>query len=1311
MSKLVSFVLNKPASSGELTAAQSAAQAAADAVISQSGNKNSVLSLPTEKIRESVPEAPVLQETFQPLGDPNAMERIEREAEQGRFLEGAAQENLLAPGVFAQATPEQAQDQYLDQLAHERTRPAEQIFDQTQGVITLPVNARKGVVSTMTEDISKMEEMLDVETGTAGGGKAPWYQAMQKLGMAESVTPGSPKLKAVRGAGGMAYLAVVGALASLEADKETQNNQKIHKEPGSGVSAEAAAGDVEGTSTADSALSRFVFAERIADAFEKLTTNPQNLDVATGEVKGVGGSSVLNQEEKRGLGAFIMEVMKKNDMLFEGDEADSGGSYIRERKAGTGAGKQYEYFATKKGMKLLHDLSPTMEKLIPELSRPVSLAPLRRGEYFGEKALVQQKITRVPIRRGRAGVEYTPDNPRPGSPSRIMNQAMDVMGTMPNIISGHKLAMTDMMLNDIRNKAEEGKQLAKQMLMENDQVDIDTLPPYKELKDAGDEAGLALRREAQTKLTMYRDMILGGMMPDPNRPGQLIRDENRTPLESPFAKLFGQDVATVLEIANASWLASRRKKDVMWDGTKWVYTKSGEVDPDTGEVIKAKTEVSPKFVDQIEKQITEKTANEKISVEIGYERRSPQQGGQAHRAFANEVVQSEMIKAEKTRDQAYGRSGYKRDDNGIWQKEGNPQVFYYGVTAIGNSSRLMITNTELNYQSNKLARFMVDNPRPSLFTKGGKKDKNFRYLTARALLDAADTFSPEALIDLFNSKETQDVITPIAQRVYRASQAGDPAALAAAIQEAQAAEGVIADEWEGNGEWGFQVDALHEWGKYADAADGAQLQTRMKAEVDGINNGSSIQGLQFGDRDILKRAGILWEEGNRAGEGDRESVIPEDNMRGFVFSKIMEDDGDGGLLGLRDVTAKSMRELGAGDVEAGEAAAKELLNWIARKGKKKFIKIPLMTTIYGKPHNMHGDHVRSFLTEKWGEIQQELNLPDKALRPVSTILTKVISNGLKAGLTSALLHQDVIKYSSGWMFNMMNVIPEIRGANGYVVQAGGVDYIPVLDEKGVEKTVPVTLYDMSGGVRASAKPKSQSRISLHKSVPSAAAKKKDGKVGNITRNQLAVNGTHNIDATVAQKTLIEAKRKKGDTFWGQQVFDAFIGDLDSLEDLLDISNRVFYEVNRDYSMLRAELDAYKDAQQLFKARVDEATKNEEVWDVAAKDSPYRSIEAFGKSFFGSDKFKNFDEALQVMMDFGFEVGEGGGVMFLSQHHKKTPMEVYKFVKYMEENFLGNLDVPVVDAFHYAIKKTEADIAEFREELEDRVKRGKIRQFN
>ena len=1225
MSKLVSLSIGANPT-GEATAAQIAAGAAADKVLAQAQTQDtSVVATPTEQLADVVPQA--LQENV-PTGSPEAFARLEEAAGRGEILTQAQEEGVVKPGVFAEASPAQAQEAYIGQLQAEQTRTPEQSFDFEQGVVTLPLSSRANdnVVAKITSDVSKVESAFtgaQAATPKTTPELLPAYNALQRLGLTQEasgrgVTAGSVQPK--QGVGAAAYLSFLSALRSLENDRE-QGKLTGKDQPKGGLSADQAAEGTQGP-TEDQYTNRFAFVERIADSFEKMVAQPTNLNPQTGESQGLGFRSQLSKEERLSLGNMIAQTMTEAGLMTGEDTTADSPEYVHEHSIGTGAGKAYEYGVTAQGWKQLQAVAPALAQMIPTLARNVSQTPLPNGGFVGEAALGQQRITRTPL---------------PGKPSKTMLDAMDVMGTMPNMISDHKSKMVEMMLTDIDQRKQQIKDQAKQAVNWDERKA--QLPPAAERSPQDQEAYGALIQEYIK-----------------------AHDELSAQLESPFAILFGQDLETVQDIAEASEIGSRKAKKAYWDGEKWMgKTKGGE-----------DYAMSKSMSDQLDAAFPDKETDVIVEAELQALTRSPQQGGQFHRPFAEEVVQSEWGKAQQTLADA--------------MEQKNKGVFYHGVTAIGNSSRLMITSTQLNYQANKLARFMTDNPRPSTLTKGGAKDKKFRYLVARAMMADADTFTPDQLLKRFNNQQTQDVIAPIARKLYQATESGNVQALGEAIKEAQAAEAVIAAEWEGNGEWGFPVDALHEWGKYLAAPEGSQVSTRLKAEVDGINNGSSIQGLQFGDEGIMKRAGILYDP-----EG--ESVIPEGNMRGYIYNQMIQPDDNAGLVGLIDVPKKHITKLG------GDDAAASLLKSVADKDLvKKLVKIPLMTTIYGKPYDMHGDHARKFVNANW----RKLGLKQDQIKAASAMFTKVIANGLDRGLNTALTHQKVIKYTSGWMFNMMDEIPQIVGPNGYVVQAGGRRY---LGETGGDDRLLVTMNTLNEEGKKAGK-KRPSYIGVTKTEPSATAAKKGGAIGSITRNQLAVNGTHNIDATIAQLTLIRAKKQAGPKFWGQQVFDAFIGDLDSLEMLLDIGNKTFHQVNSTYNMLEAEYDAYKESRSRFNATVAEAQANNETWDIG-EEGKYRGIYQFLKSKLKDDiAWDDADKAHTFYGQFGIQVDEDGMSM---DNTVFTPKQVKAMVDYAEENFHGPLGKNVNDSFRDSIRETNARRKEFRKKL--LRMRKFIRQFN
>ena len=1248
MSKLVSLSIGANPT-GEATAAQIAAGAAADKILAQAQTQDtSVVATPTEQLADVVPQA---LETITPTGSEQGLSNIGFAAERGEIL---TQPNPEVPGVFAQANPEQAIEQYRGQLKAEQTRTPEQTFDFDQGVITMPVNSRMNdnVVAKLTSDVSKVESAFTgahAATPKTTPDLLPAFSALERLGLTQEasgrgITAGSVQPKT--GVGAAAYLAFMSALKSIEND-QVQGKLTGKDQPKGGLTADQAASDVEAP-TEDQYTNRFAFVERIADSFEKLVAQPTNVNPQTGEASSLGFRSQLSKEERLSLGNMISQTMTEAGLMTAGDVDKESPQYVHEHAIGTGDGRAYEYAPTAKGMKQLHALAPSLAQMIPTLARNVSQTPLRNGGFVGEAALGQQRITRTPL---------------PGEPTTTMLSAMNIMGTMPNMISDHKSKMVEMMLTDIDQRKQQIKDQAKQ------QVNYDARK--KELNTnpmTGEQYAKSSERNEEQQEAF----------------GQLVRDyvaahdAVAAKMESPFAILFGQDLKTLDDITKESMTGSRKTRKAYWDGEKWMAPGKTKKDPHT--------ELTKNQAAQMDALFPDKEIDVVVEGEIQNLQRSPKQGGQYHRPFAEEVVQSEWGKAQQTLDDA------------LEQK--NKGVFYHGVTAIGNSSRLMITSTQLNYQANKLARFMTDNPRPSTLTKGGAKDDKFRYLVARAMMDAADEYTPEELVKRFNSPTTQEVIAPIARDLYAATQSGNTQLLGDAIKRAQAAKETIAAEWEGNGEWGFPVDALHEWGKYLAAPEGSQVSTRLKAEVDGINNGSSIQGLQFGDEGIMKRAGVFYEHSDflksELTKDPDGKVIPGGNMRGFIWNIMIENDDDWGIRGLKDVQKKYITKLN------GQDAAVEMVQRIASEDLvKKFVKLPLMTTIYGKPYDMHGDHARKFVNKHYAK----LGLRQDQIQAASAVLTKVIANGLDGGLNTALNHQKVIKGTSGWLFNMMDEIPQIKGPNGYIVQSGGRRY---LGDTGGSDRLLVTMNQLDQVGKKAGK-KRPSYIGVTKTEPSATAAKKGGSIGSITRNQLAVNGTHNIDATVAQLTLIRAKKELGPHFWGQQVFDAFIGDLDSLETLLDIGNKTFSQVNTTYNMLEAEYDAYKESRQRFNDRVNKAQAADETWTID-EDSKWRGIYNFLRVKMDEDVWAKDPHTFYAQFGIKAEkVGNAKSIEFTQTTF--TPKQVKAMVDFAEENFLGPLGLNTNDAFKQTIASVNKSRAEYRKKLLRLRKKNKIRQFN
>ena len=508
-------------------------------------------------------------------------------------------------------------------------------------------------------------------------------------------------------------------------------------------------------------------------------------------------------------------------------------------------------------------------------------------------------------------------------------------------------------------------------------------------------------------------------------------------------------------------------------------------------------------------------------------------------------------------------------------------VFYYGYTAVNNSSRLMISNTELNYQANKHARFMVDGATPEAVTKGSgsKQETGFLTVVGRSLIKGADKMPRDQIRSEMRAAIKNGTFNNAANDIvnYTQSNIGWLTQAKGAIDQGQevppappftspAIEQVFAEYDRDEVPWA--IDALHELGRYNNLSDGATFTTRVKAEADGIQKGAVIQGYQMGEADILQRGGVLF-------EGDKVE-IPQDlrehvweTSKNVVLSKMPEE--------RRQVWT-------------------DTVNLIQDRGKiKAATKIPMMTTIYGKESRFHRDTAEQFAKDNPDillEFSQGTDLEAAEAREVFVSdMTNLLQFSLDEALGGVLEHSNILK-RVGRAFNIANRIAEVEGANGWTIQAGGWEMVD----------------DPEGLTRVPAGPgtdRKYAEIATKKRVPSAAAaaspKAKPGQPGVKTTprpgskltNQLKVNGTQNIDATVAQETINAIPQND----YVMQIYDAFIGDSNSYIDLVDTANKKFDEVNNRFSMLKAERDAFQKLNNDVVKRVADAKKNKEKIDI------------------------------------------------------------------------------------------------------------------
>lgn len=585
--------------------------------------------------------------------------------------------------------------------------------------------------------------------------------------------------------------------------------------------------------------------------------------------------------------------------------------------------------------------------------------------------------------------------------------------------------------------------------------------------------------------------------------------------------------------------------------------------------------------------------------------------------------------------------------------------FYYGYSVINNSSRMMITNDELNYQSDKLARFLVSGGMPSLFsisTKGGlsaidtaikearsgkplKGESGFFRVLARSLILDADKLSPaDQLTALKNELSQKDsTLLKLASEVYnyREKNKAYTDAGKSALQNNQAipqpepfipSEGLenFLSQHEENDTFYFALDALHELGAYNVVAKQARANnkpmkfaTRVKAEVDGNSNGAVIQGYQMGVKNILERGGVLFQ-----GEGDVEGDLREQVFRIMADNDKLEKDEY--WTEIFKVIGNDPRKI------------------------KKLMKVPIMTSIYGKDPAFHQDTAKKFIDDN--PKMFEGLMANGILSYEGTIkrLGEHLEQGLLVGLGGALEHSILVK-RAGRIFNFADEMMNIVGANGFVVQAGGIEYLPVDPRiafpQGQQAFAPYgdNTARVKYGQALKAVPSEKYRgrqvadIQVTKAVASPSAKAKRRYVGegeysnpdpgSKLRNQAAVNLTQNIDATVAQRTVTRVIGSGATPTTVMQVYDAFMGDANSFDTLAKTANDVFEEVNSDdpkkgFNMLEAEYGAYKDLIKGMKERIANAKASGDTFNIGVNGkykilSDFLSIGPSGKARMGA----------------------------------------------------------------------------------------------
>jgi len=505
--------------------------------------------------------------------------------------------------------------------------------------------------------------------------------------------------------------------------------------------------------------------------------------------------------------------------------------------------------------------------------------------------------------------------------------------------------------------------------------------------------------------------------------------------------------------------------------------------------------------------------------------------------------------------------------------------FYYGYTAINNSERLMISQTELNYQADKMARFIVDGAIPARFKKGSnnRTEQNFFKILARSLVPGADKMSASNQILAFElrreeftkwGKQLLNYTRQNENRLQTAKQ--DNLKGLPPLNLSEDLESYLLNDM-GKDEFYFAMDALHELARYDLIDNNAEFATRVKGEIDGNSNGAVIQGMQMGVRDILSKGGVLYQD-----NADLEDI------RYHVFDQIHSHPEF-----LKDM------------------AIKPVFDKIKKLGKiKELMKTPIMTSIYGKDPAFHRDTAKKFYDDNTNLFEGIEMHPDqnKNREMIITQLTDSIRFGLEQGLSGALEHAQMAK-RIGRIFNIANEIAEVEGANGFMVQAGGFEFKPF--SQTVSQFGPGALEGSGRETLITTYQRNPSALAEAKGKKIAAGEKNNPDMGSKLRNQLAVNATQNIDASIAQATVTKViGNQPGSNV--MQVYDAFMGDAYSFGNLIETSNEMFYDINEKYNMLEMERKALRQLKDIVKRKVNEKKASGQMFNIGIE-GDYRGM--------------------------------------------------------------------------------------------------------
>ena len=599
--------------------------------------------------------------------------------------------------------------------------------------------------------------------------------------------------------------------------------------------------------------------------------------------------------------------------------------------------------------------------------------------------------------------------------------------------------------------------------------------------------------------------------------------------------------------------------------------------------------------------------------------------------------------------------------------------FYYGYTAINNSSRLMITQQELNYQADKLARFLVDGAKPVVFKKNSNAElemgaDGFMGVIARAVIPEAGKMTPERQVRVL----LDDLNNPNGSEYLKYGKE--------LLAFTEANKGVIAklrqykiNKKKQNQELRDEEKAIKEQ-RYIAAVQGAETdQDLFSAFTDAIDPDSPMNQVpgqkpqispdnvnkEFAEGPIQLSEG-LTEYFEKMGKDEfyfamdalHELARWDATPTGVEFKTRVKAEADGNangatILGMQMGVSKIMEKGGVlysksrleqlrkglthAEIDEIEDDIRDevfrhmkalpelekdistkmdaIFNRIQAKGKVKELMKQPIMT------SIYGKDPRYHGDTARKFIQDNPELFSAFADDITKaekLLTKHLEHALITGLGGALEHAAIMK-RVGRAFNFANRIAEIEGPNGFYSQAGGHEYINDTPQPTIFDYIEEGMTDDKGNVI-----RSRIKITTKQRVPSAQAMasgvKLDTGLKSITDNGSKLRNQIAVNSTQNIDSSVAQNTaidilSEDPDATFMQIYDAFMGDAASFGKIRRQANKNFIEINKNYVLVLKELEAFQQLRRDIAKDVAKKMQSGENYDIGLE-GDYRSLGDF-----------------------------------------------------------------------------------------------------